>query len=115
MVLLNNVKLRDIVVAMGCTTNTNYIHQFDLPGDFAPLASFDLMRRAVSKCEEMKVPYHVGNIFSSDVFYSNDSVNTRWNEMGILAVEMGKQQPYILMQLNQERMLWQYVLFQIML
>ncbi|MCI5848223.1 MAG: purine-nucleoside phosphorylase [Lachnoclostridium sp.] len=86
--IANNVKLRDIVVAMGCTTNTNYIHQFDLPGDFAPLASFDLMRRAVSKCEEMKVPYHVGNIFSSDVFYSNDSVNTRWNEMGILAVEM---------------------------
>ena len=62
---------RDIIVAMGACTNGNYAMQYKLPGTFAPIADFDLVRRAVEECEKAGVNYKVGNIFSSDTFYDD--------------------------------------------
>ncbi len=85
----NKLKLRDIIVAISCSTDSNYIKQFDLPGVYAPTASYELACAAVDKCKQIGARYHVGNILTSDTFYNdkNDS-NIRWDRMGVLAVEM---------------------------
>ena len=85
----DKVKLRDLVIGMGASTNSNYADQYNLPGTIAPIADYNLLRRAVEVAEEMKVPVTVGNILSSDVFYNADpTFNDRWKKMGILCVEM---------------------------
>lgn len=85
----DDIKLRDIIVALSCSTDSNYINQFDVPGTFAPTASYELACVAADKCKQMGVRYHVGNILTSDTFYNDGSDrNIRWKKMGVLAVEM---------------------------
>ncbi len=85
----DEVKLRDLVIGMGASTNSNYAEQFNLPGTYAPLADFKLVRKAVETAEQLEIPVAVGNILSSDVFYHADpTFNDRWKRMGILCVEM---------------------------
>lgn len=85
----DEVKLRDLVIGMGASTNSNYAEQFNLPGTYAPLADFKLVRKAVETAEKLEIPVAVGNILSSDVFYHADpTFNDRWKRMGILCVEM---------------------------
>ena len=79
---------RDIIVAMGACTNGNYAMQYKLPGTFAPIADFDLVRRAVEECDKAGVNYKVGNIFSSDTFYDDANSGMDWAKMGVLGVEM---------------------------
>ena len=79
---------RDIIVAMGACTNGNYAMQYKLPGTFAPIADFDLVRRAADECEKAGVNYKVGNIFSSDIFYDEANSGMDWAKMGVLGVEM---------------------------
>ena len=78
----------DLVIAMGACTNSNYASQYELPGTFAPIADFDLLRKAADTCEKIGVNYRVGNVFSSDVFYAENAHNDKWMQMGDLAVEM---------------------------
>lgn len=87
--LSKNVKVRDIVFGMGACTTSNYVRQFGLPGDYAPICSYELLSKAVKSAEDKGFRYHVGNILSGDMFYGYDipHANT-WSEMGVLAVEM---------------------------
>ena len=78
----------DLVVAMGACTNSNYGRQYELPGTFAPIADFSLVRGAVEACERFGYNYTVGNVLSSDVFYSENPHNDKWINMGVLAIEM---------------------------
>ncbi len=67
------VKLRDLVIAMGASTDSG-VNRMRFGGyDFAALATFGLVKNAVQAAEEMGVPYHVGNIFSADLFYTPDT------------------------------------------
>ena len=87
--LADDIRLRDIIIGMGACTNSAYQDQFRLNGSFAPIASFDLLRRAVAECETIGVRYKVGNLLSSDVFYHADpNFNDGWYKMGVLGVEM---------------------------
>lgn len=83
-----DLHIRDIVIAMGACTNGTYASQYRLPGTFAPIASFDLVRRAAEICEQKGVHYKVGNIFSSDTFYDDANSGMEWAKMGVLGVEM---------------------------
>lgn len=84
-----DVKLRDVVIAMGACTNSAYASQYGLGGTFAPIASWSLLRKAVEAAEQKGIPVKVGNVLSSDVFYSADSDSwKKWAAMGVLAVEM---------------------------
>lgn len=93
--LQENVKVRDVVLGQAACTDSRWAEQFHLPGTFAPIADFRLLRTAVETAEEMGVRYHVGNLQSSDCFYGDhdgvpeklDSVYA-WKKMGVLAVEM---------------------------
>ena len=84
----HDLHVGDLVVAMGACTNSNYAHQYELPGSFAPIADFSLVRGAVETCERLGYRYKVGNVFSSDAFYSENPHNDKWINMGVLAVEM---------------------------
>ncbi|MBO5776737.1 MAG: purine-nucleoside phosphorylase, partial [Clostridia bacterium] len=75
---------RDIIIAMGACTNGNYVMQYNLPGTFCPIASFDLVKRAAELCEKAGVNYMVGNIFSSDTFYDDANSGMQWAKMGVL-------------------------------
>ena len=83
-----DLHVRDIVIAMGACTNGNYASQFGMPGTFAPIADFDLVRRAAALCDKRGVTYKVGNIFSSDTFYNAAGTDMDWAKMGVLGVEM---------------------------
>ena len=83
-----DLHVRDIVIAMGACTNGNFATQFGMPGTFAPIADFDLVRRAAELCREKGVNYKVGNIFSSDMFYNAAGTDMEWAKMGVLGVEM---------------------------
>ena len=90
-----DVKVRDIVIAQGACTNSDFAHQYHLDGTFAPIASFDMLRKSVEACEEVGATYHVGNILSSDNFYGDDegvpeALNPGycWRKMGVMATEM---------------------------
>ncbi|MBR5967822.1 MAG: purine-nucleoside phosphorylase [Lachnospiraceae bacterium] len=84
-----DLKLGDLVIAEGACTDSNYVASFDLPGHYAPIADFGLLRKAVEAAEKLGVKYEVGNVVSSDVFYNGlDRVNERWAEMGCICIEM---------------------------
>ena len=80
--------LRDVVFGMGACTNSAYAEQFNLPGDFAPIADYGTLRKAVEIAENLGVTPHVGNLLSSDTFYDDSSRLSDWQKMGVLAVEM---------------------------
>lgn len=90
------LKLKDLVIGMGASTDSNYASQLNLPGTYAPLADYGLLKKAVDAAEELGVRTQVGNILSSDIFYNFDqTVNEKWASMGILAVEMEAAALYI--------------------
>lgn len=84
-----DVKVRDIVAAMGVCTNSNYALQYNLPGSFAPIADFGLLQKAVETAGKKEHKMIVGNVLSSDTFYGDDlNANDAWKKMNVLAVEM---------------------------
>lgn len=84
----DEVNLRDIVIGQGACTNSNYASQFNLPGTYAPIASYKLLKQAVDFAQDAGVHYKVGNLFSSDTFYDDAASLSDWRKMGVLAVEM---------------------------
>ncbi len=87
--LQENVKVMDVVMAMGASTDTNFAAQFALPGTFAPIADYQLLKNAIDSADEAGVKYHVGNVVSSDVYYDDRAdANAKWAKMGALCVEM---------------------------
>ena len=83
-----NVNLRDVIIAMGASTNSNYAAQFELPGTYAPIASYDLLHKAVDAAAARECTYHVGNVLSSDNFYDDSNSTADWLKMNVLGVEM---------------------------
>ena len=67
-----NVHLRDIIIVQGCCTDSNFAHQYELPGTYSAISSYALLERAVNKAKEKDVVYHVGNVLASDIFYHAD-------------------------------------------
>ena len=87
--LVDDVHVREIVFAMGANTDSNYIDSYCLPGTYAPTCDYSLLARGVKAAESLNIKYHVGNVLSTDVFYSaNKNKATAWRDMGTIAVEM---------------------------
>lgn len=86
--LAPQVDLRDILIGQAACTDSNFAAQYHLPGTIAPIADFKLVRRAAEVAEALGADYHVGNLLSSDVFYSDRANSQAWANMGVLGVEM---------------------------
>ena len=90
-----NIHLYDLVIAQGACTDSAWATQYHLPGTFAPIADYHMLETCVETAKELGLPYHVGNILSSDRFYGDDGDmtggwigNQAWKKMGVMAVEM---------------------------
>lgn len=84
-----DVHLRDIIIVQGSCTDSNFAHQYELPGIYSAISSYSLLEKAVHLAKENAVNYHVGNVLASDIFYHADKGTTeKWASMGCLGVEM---------------------------
>ena len=84
----DNVELRDVIISMSASTNSNYASQYRLPGTYAPTASWELLSAAVKAAEAKGSRFHVGNVLSSDTFYDDANSLADWLKMGVLGIEM---------------------------
>jgi len=85
-----DLELYDVVAGMGACTNSDYIKQYDLPGTYAPIASYNMLQTCVETAKELGVDIKVGNLYSSDTFYDDNADSlAKWQKMNnVLAVEM---------------------------
>lgn len=84
-----DLKLFDVILGMGACTNSSYAHQYNLPGTYSAIASWELLNKAKLAADEKGIPIRVGNILTSDTFYSSDETAVKkWTDMNVLAVEM---------------------------
>jgi len=95
----DEIQLRDIVLAMSASTDSNF-NKLKFRGmDYAPTASFPLLLNAYQKAIEQNIQVHIGNILSSDVFYYEENPEDPfkiWREFGVLVVEMESSALYTL-------------------
>lgn len=90
------VKVRDIVVATGACSNSNYASQFNLNGIFSAIGDFSLLESCHEVCKTKDVKAHFGNVLTSDIFYNdNKEFWKKWASLGVLAVEMETYALYI--------------------
>lgn len=91
------VKLREIVLAMGCTTLSTPSRGIFREIGFAPLADFGLLQAAYTAAKARGETVHAGNIYSSDVFYDErPDLNEIMQRHGVLCVEMEAAELYAL-------------------
>lgn len=84
-----DIHVRDIVFGQGACTNSDYARQYQLAGTYAPICDYDLLSTAIEEAKGLGATYHIGNLLSSDTFYSdNADENDGWRRMGVMAVEM---------------------------
>lgn len=87
--LLDDIDLRDVIIAQAACTDSNYVYQYDLPGNYAPIGDFDLICDAAEVARKEKKKVRVGNVASTDIFYNKyPDVNKKWASMGVLCIEM---------------------------
>lgn len=84
-----DLKLYDVILGMGASTNSNYGEQFKLPGTYSAIASWELLYKAKKVADQKDIHVSVGNILSCDTFYTvDDTFNDRWAAVNVLAIEM---------------------------
>ena len=84
-----DVKVRDVIIAVGSSTNSSWADHYKLPGTFSAIATYDLVEKAVASAKARNVRYHVGQVLASDIFYAPYGEEwKKWAQMGVLGVEM---------------------------
>jgi purine-nucleoside phosphorylase len=84
-----DVKVRDVILAMTACTDSN-VNRLTFPGvDFAPCANFDLLKKAYDAGVGKGMSVRAGNVLTADVFYRDDmELVKKLGAYGVLAVEM---------------------------
>jgi purine-nucleoside phosphorylase len=84
-----DIKIRDIVIAMSASTNAGFNKLRFNGADYAPTANFDLMMKAIKSAEEKEIQVKAGNVLTSDEFYGDNFDDyKKWASFGVLCVEM---------------------------
>ncbi len=84
-----DVKLRDLVVAMTASTNSHFADQYRFPGQLTPQADYEMLKTAVAAADRLGVKARVGQVFTADMFYNdNDKAGEAYRRFGVLALEM---------------------------
>ena len=84
----DELALGDIFVALAASTDSNYQHAFDLPGQYSPSASWELLTKVLAASSDTGIPFKAGNVVTCDVFYEFGDWWKKWAQMGVQAVEM---------------------------
>lgn len=84
-----HVKVNDIVIASGACSDSKINRIKFNDQDYAAIPSFNLLLKAYALAKEKKLNFHVGNIITSDTFYTENNKNLEpFMDHGVLAVEM---------------------------
>ncbi|HEY4552456.1 MAG TPA: purine-nucleoside phosphorylase [Bacillaceae bacterium] len=83
-----DVKVRDVILAMSSSTDSQMNRIIFGSVDYAPTASFDLLKKAYDTGLERGLNLKVGNVFTADMFYNDHAEHEKWAKYGILAIEM---------------------------
>ena len=84
-----DIKVRDIVIPMSASTDSNINSRRFSGTNFSPTANFELFRIALKVAEEKNIKIKAGNVLTSDEFYNDNSdYYKKWSDFGVLAVEM---------------------------
>lgn len=85
----DDVKLMDVVIGMGASTDSK-VNRIRFSGhDFAAIADYDLLETAVNQARAQNVEIKVGNVFSADLFYTPEpEIFEKMKKLGILGVDM---------------------------
>ena len=88
--ILKDIPVKNIVVATGACTDSNYGASFGLKGIISAIPSFELLKKAdeISKKLGIQDKTRFGQVISSDLFYSDCPDTLEWTKMGVLGVEM---------------------------
>ena len=89
------LKLRDLVVGTASSTDTGYAHHLGLPGNIAPVASFDLVEKAMQAARAKEICAMAGPLFCGSAFYYDKGDMQKWADIGMLAVEMESASLYL--------------------
>ncbi|WP_419238967.1 purine-nucleoside phosphorylase [Photobacterium leiognathi subsp. mandapamensis] len=85
----DDVKLMDVIIGMGTSTDSKVNRIRFANHDFAAIADYHLLETAVNQARAQQVPVRVGNVFSADLFYSPESdLFDKMEKLGILGVDM---------------------------
>ncbi|APH04728.1 purine-nucleoside phosphorylase [Bacillus weihaiensis] len=91
-----DVKVRDVILAMSASTDSQ-MNRLTFGGvDYAPTANFELLKKAYDTGIEQGLNLKVGNIFTADMFYNDNAELEKWAQYGILAIEMESSALYTL-------------------
>jgi purine-nucleoside phosphorylase len=83
-----DVKVRDVILAMSASTDSQ-MNRLTFGGvDYAPTANFELLKKAYETGLEKGLNLKVGNIFTADMFYNDNAELEKWAQYGILGIEM---------------------------
>lgn len=83
-----DVKVRDVILAMSASTDSQ-MNRLTFGGvDYAPTANFELLKKAYDTAKEHGIDVKVGNVFTADMFYNDNAELEKWAQYGILALEM---------------------------
>ncbi|GAF65012.1 purine nucleoside phosphorylase [Bacillus sp. TS-2] len=91
-----DVKVRDVILAMSASTDSQMNRNTFGVVDYAPTADFDLLKNAYEEGVAKGLSLKVGNVFTADIFYNDNAEHKKWAEHGILAVEMESSALYTL-------------------
>ena len=88
--LQKEVKVKDLVVATGACTDSNYAESFGLKGVISAVPSFKLLKKADEMVNKLGLQdkTRFGQIFTTDVFYRDTNDTLKWTKMGVIGVEM---------------------------
>ena len=84
----DELELGDVFLALAASTDSNYQHAFEVPGQYSPSASWELIKKVYAALNETGIEFKAGNVVTCDVFYEFGDWWKKWAKMGVKAVEM---------------------------
>ena len=84
----DELELGDVFLALEASTDSNYQHAFEVPGQYSPSASWELIKKVYAASNETGIEFKAGNVVTCDVFYEFGDWWKKWAKMGVKAVEM---------------------------
>ena len=83
-----DIKVRDLVIAMSAYNHSSYLKQFGFTGDNAPCADYGLLSAAMETAKKMNLRAHCGAVFTSEAFYGEAEDTKALRLQNVMAVEM---------------------------
>lgn len=84
----DELELGDVFLPLAASTDSNYQHAFEVPGQYSPSASWELIKKVYAASNETGIEFKAGNVVTCDVFYEFGDWWKKWAKMGVKAVEM---------------------------